>query len=256
MNTQRIENLIKYMLAVASQNEDWKRCELGPIHIIKYLYLADMYYAKESDGDTYTGIDWEFYHFGPWNLPLYKDEIPNAVKNISAIERTFPSQYTNDAVRWSIKDVHPDEVTRALPIKIYPLLNRDIKRFSSDTYDLLHYVYVTPPITNARPGEKLQFRSVVIPKKDKVEPLEKKTTTREKKKRKERILSIREKIKQRKENKKTIIPTPPRYDEVFFNGVMEMNDDFSLKEIENHKGILQVSQSAWSKEWRKDRDLP
>lgn len=180
MNTQRIENLIKYMLTVANQNEDWRRRELGPIHIIKYLYLADMYYAKESNGDTYTRINWEFYHFGPWNLELYKDAIPKAVQNIGAIERIFSSQYTNDGVRWSIKDVHPDEVTRTLPIKIYPLLNRNYKKFSSDTYDLLHYVYVTPPMTNARPGEKLQFRSVVVPKEDKVETFEKKTTIREK----------------------------------------------------------------------------
>jgi hypothetical protein len=245
------------MLAVAGQDEDWKRCELGPIHIIKYLYLADMYYAQQSDGDTYTGINWIFYHFGPWNLELYREAIPKATKNIGAIKRTFPSKYTNDGVRWSIKNVSPDQVTTHLPIKIYPALSRDIRKFNADTYDLLHHVYSTPPMTNARPGEKLQFRSIVpSSKEDTVETNLNKLTVREKKKKKERLLKIREKIAQRKKKKKTIVPTPPRYDEVFFNGVMELNNDLSLEEIEDQKGVLQVSQSAWSGNWRKDCDLP
>ena len=36
------------------------------IHLIKCVYLADLAYDKEHNGQTYTGIPWRFYHFGPW----------------------------------------------------------------------------------------------------------------------------------------------------------------------------------------------
>jgi hypothetical protein len=32
-----------------------------------YVYLADLAYAEANRGKTFTGIDWQFYKFGPWS---------------------------------------------------------------------------------------------------------------------------------------------------------------------------------------------
>ena len=39
---------------------------LTPIRAIKFLYLADLYHARENDGQTLTGWPWKFVYFGPY----------------------------------------------------------------------------------------------------------------------------------------------------------------------------------------------
>jgi hypothetical protein len=41
--------LLKYILAAAGQ-EDPGQCEVGPIHLIKYVYLADLIFAEKHGG--------------------------------------------------------------------------------------------------------------------------------------------------------------------------------------------------------------
>lgn len=258
MDIQRIHDLIRYILTEASQDEDWRFRELGPIHIIKYMYLADMYYAVKNDGETFTGINWEFYHFGPWSLDLYK-EIPNAVNMIGGETRTFESPYDKDGVRFSLKGDVLEDSSKRVPLPIVFLLRRDIRNYGNATNDLLHYVYTTLPMTNAVPGAFLDFNQVACLQKKSTKPESPpKLTARAKKKRKQSIINIREKIakKRAEKNKKRIKPSPPRYDEVFFQGVMELDSEFVHEPIENHDGVLQVSPSAWSGNWRKSRDLP
>lgn len=264
MDTSRVQSLIKYILAEASQDEDWKLRELGPIHIIKYVYLADMYYAMRNDGKTYTGIEWQFYNFGPWSLELY-NEIPNAVKIIGANFRTFESKYAKDGVRLSLTGEHLPEdyyedAVKNIPFGIMSALKRDICNFGPATNDLLHYVYVTPPMTNARPGEGLDFKHVILPKEipTKTEESSPKLTVRAKKKRKLRILDVRKRIAERREEKKKrmIRPAPPRYDEIFFQGTSELSQEVELAPLENHEGVLQVNPNVWGSDWRKDIDLP
>lgn len=40
VNAARVDAIIKYALSVASQNDNFTERELGPIHLIKYVYLA------------------------------------------------------------------------------------------------------------------------------------------------------------------------------------------------------------------------
>ena len=255
----RIQELIKYILSEAGQDEDWRFRELGPIHIIKYVYLADMYYAMENDGATYTDINWKFHHFGPWSVELYK-EIPHAAKNIGANVRTFESKYAKDGIRLSLKEDCNDDAAKCIPSHILFRLRRDIRNFGCVTNDLLHYVYTTPPLTHAKPGELLDFNHTVYPGKISIKnnPSSPKLTVRAKKKRKERILEVREKIAKKREEKKknSITPFQPRYDEVFFQGTMELDREMEYAPLENHKGVLQVASNAWEGDWRKDRDLP
>ncbi len=63
---QRIHQVMRYALGVAGNEDEYRDRELGEIHLIKYVYLADLAHAEKHGGVTYTGIPWRFHHFGPW----------------------------------------------------------------------------------------------------------------------------------------------------------------------------------------------
>jgi hypothetical protein len=257
MDIQRIHALIRFILAVSSDDEDWKSRELGPIHIIKYVFLADMYCADKNSGGTYTGINWKFHSFGPWDYDFYK-EIPNAVKMIGGDVRKFESLYDKDGERFSLNDCSPDDAAKDLPLSFVYLLQNDIRKFGSSTNELLHYVYTTPPMTNAVPGQFLDFsHPVFLRHQEQSRELSPEMTARGKKKQQQRIYEIREKIALQLETKrkKRIKPAQPRYDEIFFKGTMELDRDLHSP-LEHHQGVLQVNESAWPGNWRKNLDLP
>ena len=70
MDIERVEKILKYILAAAGQEDPGQR-EVGPIHLIKYVYLADLIFAEKHEGETYTGAPWRFHHFGPWSPKVY-----------------------------------------------------------------------------------------------------------------------------------------------------------------------------------------
>jgi len=39
---------------------------LSPIRVVKFLYLADLYHARENKGETLTKWPWKFVYFGPY----------------------------------------------------------------------------------------------------------------------------------------------------------------------------------------------
>ncbi|MCK1859649.1 hypothetical protein MXE00_14905, partial [Legionella pneumophila] len=67
LNTENVDLIIQYSILAAGDEDEYLDRQLGPIHIIKYVYLADLYYAKFNTGQTFTGADWSFYKFGPWS---------------------------------------------------------------------------------------------------------------------------------------------------------------------------------------------
>jgi hypothetical protein len=70
--TVDLDRLFQYILATAAESEDFKTRELGPIHLLKYAYLADLAFAERNEGRTYTGTDWGFHHFGPWSSAAFQ----------------------------------------------------------------------------------------------------------------------------------------------------------------------------------------
>lgn len=66
MDSSKVDKIIQFALLVAGEEDDFRDRQLGPIHLIKYVYLADLAYAKHHDGETFTGAKWQFYKFGPW----------------------------------------------------------------------------------------------------------------------------------------------------------------------------------------------
>ena len=54
----KVDLVLQYALLLAGQEDDYFDRQLGPIHLIKYVYLADFAFARRNRGETYTGVDW------------------------------------------------------------------------------------------------------------------------------------------------------------------------------------------------------
>lgn len=59
LDQHRVDLLLQYTLVRAAQEDDWRDRELGPIHLLKYVYLADCAYAERHEGQTFTGVEVE-----------------------------------------------------------------------------------------------------------------------------------------------------------------------------------------------------
>jgi len=102
MDLNRIKNLLKYALSVAGL-EDPGNQELGPIHLVKYVYLGDLAYAEAHGGETFTNAPWVFYHYGPWSVEVFK-QIEEVVSEIEVGKRVLTStKFDNDSVRYRIR---------------------------------------------------------------------------------------------------------------------------------------------------------
>ena len=142
-NPNHVDLVLQYALLVAGEEDEYIDRQLGPIHLIKYVYLADLAYAKLNDGKIFTGINWQFYKFGPWSQAV-NERIKPALLAIGADKQTFPSDYDDkdDWVRWYMRDGQSlQEKERKLPAGITMHLRRDVHKFGKDTPNLLNHVY-------------------------------------------------------------------------------------------------------------------
>lgn len=247
--------LLQYILYAASQNEDWQDKELSAIHLIKYVYLADLEYAKYNKGKTYTGIKWIFHHYGPWNVNLYQ-LIEPALLGIDATKREYEStRFEGDIVRWR----YPRDGSTDYEINIIVsgVIQRFVMKYGSDTRGLLDYVYKTEPMLRAAPEDVLDLSIVAIPEtifedKDSNHEL----TARQQKKKKEAWDDLKKRFQEKlrnKPSKKKVKPSPPIYDDVYFEG-LEYLDSLAGKEIQDSSGTLIISDEMWYSEARYNPD--
>ena len=160
---QELHRLMQYALLLAAQGDEYPEQLLGPIHLLKYAYLADMDYAIFNEGRIYSGVTWKFHHFGPWSAEAFM-QIDEALAPIGAIKKTFQSDYGDkDCIRWKAEfdGTLLSDLSRELPIEVKQSLQKNVRRFQNDTTLLLHYVYATPPMLNAAPEETLDFKVMV-----------------------------------------------------------------------------------------------
>lgn len=144
MDVHKVDMVMQYALAVAGQEDDYLDRELGPIHLIKYLYLADLAHAERSGGQSYTGVSWRFHKFGPWSNEVF-DRIEIALSSINAKQRKISHpKYEDDFIRWLVID---EELVTALaeklPLHVCLAVRNAVHRFGADTPSLLNYVYLT-----------------------------------------------------------------------------------------------------------------
>lgn len=267
IDISKVDTVLKFALAAAGQEEHPNR-ELGPIHLVKYVYLADLEYSRTHPGSTFTGTPWRFHHYGPWEEAIFL-RIEQVTKEINATERRVASpKYADDFRRWSLDDEELyEQLYSVLPLSVSSAVKSAIHSFGDDTAELLHYVYRTRPMLRAAPGEPLSFDLSAAPS-DTTEPElqgsgsspREPLLVKQKKQRKEARLKLRETVDarleralaQKKEHKKY---TPPRYDEVYFEGLKAL-DRLAGAPIEEEDGILEVAEETWKSPFRTEDEIP
>lgn len=277
----RIDQLFQYTLARAACADDFRERELGAIHLLKYAYLADLAYARNNGGATYTGIRWRFHHFGPWSTDVHQRITPALVEQAGADTRSLPSP-DGDYVRYRLSESRADRIEAdigpRLPPSVSGALVRAVREHGSDTADLLRHVYLTPPMLAARPNDTLDFTSVVEPdelpvppasmqhrvffRRRVVEPDEPpvpptprvRRTKAEKRRRAATLEAGRKKIRQllaERRSAKVVADPPPRYDDVFFAGLEELDREAGAP-LKASSGTLSFDDSVWSSSQRRD----
>jgi len=268
MDQQRVDLLIQYILSVAAQGwGDYDDKEVGRIHIIKYVYLADLAFAMKNGGKTFTGIPWRFHHFGPWDEGLFH-RIDPACQAVGGHKRTITDTPYEDFDRWSVDDDHlVEEVGKQLPTIVIFAINGSFRQFQIDTYDLLDHVYSTIPMRHAAPGEALPFDIAAQKYEQQIKENEElqqyrppKLTAKQQKKRKQAFRDLKEKIQARIAEKKKgghsgfVTPTAPRYDELFWKG-QEWLDSLAGEPLCGEKGVLTVADSVWKSQTRSEPNV-
>lgn len=254
MDPARTEAVFGYALAVAAQADHPRDRELGPIHLLKYLYLADLAYAEVHEGESYSGVDWRFHKFGPWAVEAFQQILP-AMAGLQAECREFAGRHQEDTVRWSVSADRLERGEAGLPLEVARSVADAVRSFGSGTSALLHHVYRTPPMLRARPGDHLDLRPEVEGVEEEetlpAEPLPeiKLSKTRVKKMREE----VQRRLAKKRDVRRTVVPQPPpRYDEVFAEGVARLDGP----EPEPRRGKLSFSGEVWTSRARGDTELP
>lgn len=263
MDIEKIDRLLQFILATAGQ-EDFESRQLGPIHLIKYVYLADLDHAKHYNGQTYTTLPWKFHHFGPWCNEAYL-RIEPALLSICAEKRVIESDkadYDGKFIRWYIVDDGLYErLERELPLIITNSVQRYVHKFNAETEDLLHFVYKTWPMLRAKPGDFLDFSIPDYIKNEKTEYSadnnSEKLSARQKKMKKKATNELKQKIREKLKNKKSkpkLLFNPPPYDDIYFEGVKVL-DSLAGEEIKTLTGIAGFSDDIWTSKARFDPDV-
>lgn len=257
---KKIDLLIQFALLCAGQDEEWNQRELGHIHLIKYVYLADYHYALTHGGETYTGLQWHFYKFGPWEETCFL-RIEPALQAIDAEKRVFSHpKYEDDSIRWSCSNSRQyEELHKQLPLEIAGQLTNYIRKFSSDTEGLLDFVYKTPPMLQAAPNDILVFGSRLESITSEPEIDTQKASRRQEKKLKEKLELLRFEMSKKLERKKNVKgkrfrPPAPRYDDIFFESVAQL-DRIVGESITPQECVMEVAEDAWRSKARFDTDL-
>jgi hypothetical protein len=253
---QQLDDLIAFILAASGRDEEWMRRSLGMIHLIKYAYLADLF-ESEAGHTSFTGANWTFFHFGPWDAGLL-ERIEASLYRLGAEQIEVASKYGDDRRlwRWS-RDLEPyEEIRERLPRTIRVRLPRDIHDFANDTASLLDRVYKTKPMLYAAPREALSFVAeprpavyeAVRPATDEEEGPQQSARKRQKKLQRakaalaERLKAWRE---ERGEEAATFKVEPaPRYDDVFSAGA-EWLDSLAGEPLAPSDGVLAVDDGVW-----------
>ena len=214
---KRVLDLIK---AISSRVQD-REGYLNKTKLIKYLYLIDVEYYRRHE-QTFTGFDWIFYDFGPWAYE-YNDvfnelstspDFTIKTGSRSDLDTQFISTSADIELSSIFKDITDESIARTL-----------IDRWADESLNqMLNYVYFhTEPMDRAKRHQRLDFSKVrkmeVIPKCK----LTKGNLTKSEKE------EIRRRIQKGISLKRTAPEnnsfSPPKYDRVYFEGMMILEDE-------------------------------
>lgn len=263
LDERRTDLLLQYILIAAAQEDDLRDRELGPIHFLKYAYLGDLAYARRRDGQTYTGAEWQFYHFGPWQAQIH-GRIEPALAVVNADRKVLRSARYDDFVRFSLQrgselESLCERLETELPLTVTGAVRAAVHEFGANTAALLRHVYLTAPMVSAAPGEKLVFCHGML-ESTQAEPTEPsiKLTASQRKRRKEVLLALKQRVQERLDRRAAglqKVSPEPRYDAIFAAGT-EWLDAVAGDPIEPVTGELTVSPDVWKSPTRTKPDVP
>ena len=265
MDTKKIDQVLQYILLLAAQEERLGDRQLGPIHLIKYLYLADLAYAQYMEGKTYTGAKWKFYKFGPWAFEVF-ERIESALIEINAEKIVQPSNFEDqdEWIRWRATDISKiEQLESQIPLPITSALKKYVREYCNYTSDLLAYVYRTRPMLCAAPNEYLDFSKAKETASSSPHELSEGTplTKKQQKKLEQKMRSLRAKLRDkdrlRDKGKKGKLVKPvrsPRYDETYFEGLKWLD---SIAGLELPRGEFEAifDKSIWKSPARTKDEL-
>lgn len=195
--------------------------KLSPIRLVKFLYLADLYWARENNGKTLTGWRWKFVHYGPFcNESL--EYIEKAHSDGLIDKGTYESKYVDeDYFLYWCKESRTD-IERKLPIYLTSPLQEAISKWGDDTFGLLDYVYFeTEPMLDAKKGDLLDFskaKKPEVPKEIEMVKLSSKQLAKGK--------EIMERLKSKyKEGFQRAELFEPVYDETYQQGIKSLDEE-------------------------------
>ncbi len=259
MNIKQIEALIKYILALAARNDYFGQRPLSAIHILKYLYLADLAYANKREGETFTGIEWRFHKWGPWSVPAWQT-VGREAQALGARSLPFPGD-DEERDRWLLEDADDalEEVRREIPIPIRLYLQNKVQNFANDTKSLLEYVYRTYPMLQAAPGETLIF--IRKPLEQPVSVGQRRIDTAAIRRRISAIrpdivkaIAVRTGRTAEEVEERASTYREPKYDEEFL-AFVENSDKSEHQPLSEGEYTVSVDQSVWHSEARREREV-
>jgi len=140
---------------------------LTRLRLVKFLYLADLFFAREKNGSTYTNLPWAFIHYGPYCNEVTR-EIDSAVSLELIEEEAYQSKYGDkDYYLYRSRFEEQPALPSDLPTYVSSELKWAIRKWGEDAGGLLDYVYFeTEPMNNVHPGDLLDFSQARKPMKE------------------------------------------------------------------------------------------
>lgn len=129
----------------------------------KLVYLADVYTAEETKGQTFTREAWRFLHFGPFAAGVAEAMDKLVTDKCMCAERREHATEDSEFLLYSPTTTSGDALRHlGLPARVPLRLDADMRRFARPgaLSALLDYVYFkTTPMADAVPGQTLSFES-------------------------------------------------------------------------------------------------
>lgn len=142
-----------------------RSCELGtPVtktQLIKYLYLFDLFWSQENQGQTYTNLKWQFLHYGPYASEC-EGIIENAFKSNQILTVNNTSNKGHDYTIYKVEKnsffFEDEKFKDKLPIHVLSNLDSSLSKWNGDLSGLLDFVYFkTGPMKDVTKGDYLDF---------------------------------------------------------------------------------------------------
>ena len=209
--------LIQYIVCSATD----KAMKLSPIRLVKFIYLTDLYWARENNGKTLTGWPWKFVHYGPFCKESL-DAIEKAFQTELIQRSTYESKYVEEDYFLYWCKEGKTQIEERLPLYLVSPLNRAISKWGDDTFGLLDYDYFeTEPMLDAKKGDLLDFskaKKPEVPKEIKMLKLSSKHLA----KGKELMERLKSKYKEGFQRTELLKPV---YDETYKQGVKSLDEE-------------------------------